>query len=284
MGKYDHLVGFFDAAILTIYRTQPDKYDVETDYFSGALSTSDKHFAEFAQHQQGNCIGLKFGFRAQHNGELVLAVWMPGFKHCSADESAKWSGFAIDPDSLIAESDDRRFQLWVQRYLNGSWYVEEGGIARLRRLVGELNALTLGMVDHALFKFEKLEGLHFPTAQNSHRYHDAHAEVYKRLIDGLKKDCLSALASRLNIPVKNSSNSKTVALLKAILPSHLHDRIVPALEAVSENRRLAAHEARPAPEKIDAFELFNRDLARVGDALECIRNHLANNLGGTVVR
>lgn len=283
MGKFDHSLGFFDAAILTVYRTQPDKYAIETDYFSGALNTSDKHFAEIAPHQQENIIGLRFGFRARHNGELVLAVWMPDFRNCSADESAKWSGFVIDPDTLIAESHDSRYQMWVQRYLIGSWSVQEGGLARLRRLVGELNTLTLGTLEYPLFKSDELSGLHFPAAQNNHRYHDAHAEVYKVLHDGMSKDCLIALASRLNISLENPRNSKTVKLLEAILPPDLRGGVLPALEAVSKNRRLAAHESRPAPEKLDAFELFNRDLASVGKALECIKDHLAKSLGGTVV-
>jgi hypothetical protein len=282
MRNFDHLLGFFDAAILSVYRSQPDKYSVETDYFSGTLSTTDKHFEQLSPHRSENKISLRFGFRTRSNDELVLAVWMPDFENCSSDERTKWIGFEVERTELVSESDDTRYRMWVQRYLEGNWHVEDGGIARTRRIIKELNALTFCAVGRDLYKFRELEGVQFPMAQNSHRYQDAHAELYKLLIDGLDIETLVSMASRLNIALANPKSERTIKLLKAMLPAHLHGSIIPSFDDVSSNRRLAAHHARPAPEKVDAFEMFSRDLVNVNLALECIKSHFSSSLGLTV--
>ena len=50
-----HLVSFFSAEILAVYRSQPDRYRVETDYFS-------RHVNDTGQDAAENSISILFGF------------------------------------------------------------------------------------------------------------------------------------------------------------------------------------------------------------------------------
>lgn len=276
-----HLVGFFSAEILALYASQPDKYTVETDYFSGKINTADPHFEAAAEGIGRNIIRVRFGFRTRKDGDLALAVWMPDLKNCSSDERVKWTGFSPEKDSFVV-GDDARFEMWFQRYMKGSWDVDNGVVARIKDQVRQVNAVTLTTVGTTLFKNEELAELCFPTAQNNHRYHDAHSEAYKLLIDGLDKNALVALADKMGIPLKNPSNAKTLTILRAILPESLHDQCFPAFELVSENRRLAGHQNRPTAKRMEAFEQFNADLTQLEAALKLIKNQLAASLNVTV--
>jgi len=80
-----NIVSFFSAEILAVYSNQPDKYTVETDYFSGEVQKSgDK-----------SIFSVRFGFRTRKDGDLAVAVFMPDLKNCSPDERKKWNGFAL---------------------------------------------------------------------------------------------------------------------------------------------------------------------------------------------
>lgn len=276
-----HLVKFFSGEILALYATQPDKYTIETDYFSGEINTAERHYTAVAESTGTNIIGVKFGFRTRKDGDLALAVWMPDLKRCSSDELMKWTGFSLEKDSFSV-GPDARFEMWFQRYMKGSWDVDNGVVARIKDQVREANAITLTTVGTPLFKFEELAQLRFPMAQNNYMYHDAHSEVYKLLIDGLDKNTLVALANKLGIPLTNPGSARTLAILRAILPQILHDQCFPAFDLVSENRRLAAHQNRPSPERMQAFEQFNTDLTRLEVALDLIKTQLAASLKVTV--
>ena len=274
------LLSCFSADILAIYRDQPDKYNFETDYFSGEINTADQHIEAAAESNAKNTIHVKFGFRTRTDGDLSVAVFTPDLTNCSSDEQAKWSGFALDDTAFSAEPDER-FEMWCQRNFEGNWNVNNGVIAQLKDRVREINAITSTTVGKPLFKFE-LGGLCFPTAQNNHKFHDAHSEAYKLLIDGFDKNTLIALAYKLGIRLKNAGNSKTVATLKELLPESLHDQIFASFEVISRNRRLADHESRPAAVKMKAFEQFNTDMTNVEAALELIKGHFAASLKVTV--
>src|ERR1039457_1754101 len=69
-------------------------------------------------------------------------------------------------------------------------------------LIHPVNGLTNEAVGKPLLKHELKESLSFPEAENSHRYEDAHKELYGYLIDGLDSECISLLATRLGRPIK----------------------------------------------------------------------------------
>ena len=134
-------VNFYSAEMLAVYASQPDKYAVETDYFSGTIKTADRSYEEIAANNRENIVSVRFGFRTKVSGDLALAVWMPDLQD-TEDEFTKWHGFLAQPDTLTTRP-DARFDRWVQRYLNGSWGVENGAIARIRDQVRKLNILSI---------------------------------------------------------------------------------------------------------------------------------------------
>ena len=266
-------VNFYSAEMLAVYASQPDKYSVETDYFSGTIKTADRYDQEIAANNQNSILSIRFGFRTKVRGDLALAVWMPDLQRASEDEFAKWHGFFGQPDTLI-ERPDARFDMWVERYLNGRWGVENGAIARTREQVLNLNSLTVSAVGKPLFKSSDLPGVCFPIAQNNHKYHDAHSELYMVLIDGLNKDAMKALGERLAVPLKGAANRKPLKLLEELFPNSS----LKGLYVISRNRRLAAHGERPAAQGLDAFERFNADLNGVIEALRGIASDLQARL------
>ena len=90
-----HLVGFYGAEILSLYSNNPEKYTVETDYFSGSIETSPHHYEQSSQHTRRQIINVRIGFCTKQDGDLAIAVWIPDLKNSSPDELIKWSGFAV---------------------------------------------------------------------------------------------------------------------------------------------------------------------------------------------
>ena len=265
-------VNFYSAEMLAVYESQPDKYAVETDYFSGTIKTADRYYEEIAEDTRKNIVSIRFGFRTKVSGDLALAVWMPDLQN-TEHEYTKWHGFLAQPDTLTKRP-DARFDMWVQRYLNGSWGVENGAIARMREQVRKLNSLTVSAVRKPLFKSSDLPGVCFPIAQNNHQYHDAHSELYKALIDGLNTDAMKALGAKLAVTLKDADNRKSLKLLKELFPN----TSLNGLDVIFGNRRLAAHGERPAAQGMEAFERFNADLNGVIEALRGIASDLQARL------
>ncbi len=274
-------VSFYNAAILGPYRDQPDKYSVETDYFEGEVATTDHYFEEHARSSGAEIISVRFGFRTMVGGDLALAVWMDDLRKSSPDEQAKWDGFSVGSESL-ATGQDARFEMWVERYMNGSFDVENGALARTKEHLRDLNALTFCTVGKLLFDEEDLPGLCFPAAQNNHRYHDAHSEAYKLLIDGLNKEALVALSQKLNIPLATPENNKTLKLLGELVESDVWGSISPAFAIISKNRSSAGHRSRPAAQRMDAFEQFNSDMTNIATSLGRLKDYLASKLRFTI--
>jgi hypothetical protein len=276
----ENFVLFFSAELLALYANQPDRYSVQTDYFSGEIETSAGHFDE-ARAAGQHLIRVRFGFRTMRSGDLALAVLAPDLKDASPDEKAKWLGFGIDKDALSLDA-DLRFEMWVDRYIHGSWEVENGVISQIKQEVYDLNALTDGAVGVALFGDAEMATLSFPTAQNNHRYHDAHSEAYKFLIDGLSKEALKRLAGKLGIALKAPDSARTLKLLEQLLPEDVAKTVQNAFDVISKNRRLADHQKRPQAEAMPAFEVFDADLRRVVTAMQLLKSTLSARLGISV--
>src|SRR5690606_17004031 len=118
-------IRYFSIEVLSIYRGQPEKYNVRTDYFEGEIETRSDYCEQHAAPSGKRILSVQFGFRSLRNGELALAVYMPSLVRSSQDELRKWAAFELQPDSLSPEYDER-FEMWVRRYIKGSWSVEDG--------------------------------------------------------------------------------------------------------------------------------------------------------------
>ena len=117
----------------------------------------------------------------------------------------------------------------------------------------------------------------YPAAQNTHRYEDAHRELYGVLIDGLDKKAIEELGNRLGRPI-NAQNSRTRDALAKIMPAANDAIFSDPLENISAHRRLASHKVRPAARPMRAFEQFTADLESSHSALRHLRTALESEL------
>lgn len=276
----DRIIGYFDPSVLAAYRAEPDKYEVKTDLFEGEVRTTESHYASLDEAARSAAyIGVRFGFRTLADGSLALAAYLPDLVDRSGEHLARWQGFSIREPHWSDYRDDERFKRWVQRYFEGSWDVDNGPARYLVEGIRLINGLTKESVGRALFDLAHEPHIDFPSAQNSHRYEDAHRELYRLLHDALDKDCLEALGRLIGRPV-NARSSKTMDALKKLLPSiGANVEFASAMERVSEERRKASHKQRPPAVSFKAFEAFTRDLTECVRALTALRESLEQELG-----
>ena len=174
--------------------------------------------------------------------------------------------------------DDPRFSNWVKRYLEGSWEVDNGPGFRLVQQIERLNGLSMQAVSSKLFAVDKPVA-DFPDAQNTHRYEDAHGELYKVLLDGLDRDCIERLATRVGRPMNLKSDRTLNALVKVFPGFEGNPKFQDPLSNVSEQRRKSHHKERPPAQPMKAFEQFGVDLEGCVEALEILCGTLEQELG-----
>jgi hypothetical protein len=272
-----HVMRYYRPAVLAMFHSQADKYTIHTDEFEGEVRVRSSHYALHEGTDNQSYLNVGFGFRACKNGEWAVAAWGPDLNRASADEQQLWSGFQIDDDTLTAADYDTRFMKWVRRYIDGSWDVEPGPIAGLATVVGELNSITECVVSVPLFSSKEIRGLCFPLAENNHRYHDAHAEVYKLIIDGPNREAIKRLVDKLGVSV-NPEGKWTKKALGLLLLDAVRPAVIDPLERVSKQRRLAGHQERPEARSFPAFEEFGKDMRALVAGLETLRDDLAERL------
>jgi hypothetical protein len=163
--------------------------------------------------------------------------------------------------------------------VNGSWDVEMGILSKLRSLVHLINGLTEEGVGVPLFKHEDSSNLHFPAAENTSRYEDAHRELYGYLVDGLNKECITKLGTHVGSPI-NSANLKTLDALKKVLPVLKSSTLFTSVfDKLSAKRGSASHGVRGPATRYSAFDEFANDLTGYVSALEELREELEKTLG-----
>ena len=97
--------------------------------------------------------------------------------------------------------------------------VDNGPLFYLRETIQIVNGLTAELVGIPLYKHELDDRqVSYPAGENTHRYEDAHKTLYGYLIDGLDKDCMSALGTERGKTLKIGSK-KSVEALKMLYPA-----------------------------------------------------------------
>jgi hypothetical protein len=277
--RADHLLAYFTPDVLAAYMAQSDKYTVQTDYFEGEVATMGAYFERLeAESRTDESISVRFGYRTTADGELAVVIWAPDLVEKSPFHLDRWKTFAIDKESTawLAYDQDTRFSLWVRRYLEGDWEVDDGPGAALGERIALVNGLTLEAVGLRLFDVDDVRVM-FPGAENSHRYADAHRELYGILVDSLDKPTIEALAELGGQPVKCASE-KTLHCLRKVFPALTDVAFSSPLAQVSDQRRLATHKVRPAAESMKAFEAFTTDLHRCVAAMDVLLAVLEDKL------
>jgi hypothetical protein len=256
---YNRIVGFFDQRILAVYKSEPDKYVLETDNFEGTLRRvyDDDDYAIAEDH-----IDIRFGYRTLASGNLALAVFLPDLVEKSASHVKQWAGYHLESPEWTTEPDPR-FKMWKDRYLEGSWNVENGPRYHLENTIATINALCIEVVGKALFTFPNNPALNFPVAQNTYAYQDAHKELYSYVIDGLDKQTIGLIAAHQHVMLNLNSDTTVKALKRALPLLPTTSLLWDALEKVSDERRLAGHKVRPKAKQFPAFEEFTKDLEAV---------------------
>lgn len=271
------ILGFFNPAVLAPYREQADKYTITTDHFEGRVTVTSAYFAQLDEAARDReYIDVKFGYRTLKDGDLSIAAYLPDLVDHSPNHLDRWRPFVVDAADWVEEDQDVRFSLWYRRYLEGDWNVENGPAFQLVSEINLINGLSREAVGTRLFAVDD-PNISYPAAQNTHRYEDAHRELYSLLIDGLDKGAIEELGKRLGRPI-NAQNSRTRDALAQIVPAATAAVFADPLENISAQRRLASHKVRPAAKPMRAFEQFTADLESCYSGLRHLRIALASEL------
>ena len=135
----DRIVSFFEADVLNLYTSHPDKYELNTDFFEGVLETTNTYFNELESSERlDEYIRIRFGYHRKKDGTLCIVVVLSDLKEAPKTEQRKWGPFIVDKSSLSKE--DKRFKMWYDRYIEGSWEVESGPRKRLSHIIEKINA------------------------------------------------------------------------------------------------------------------------------------------------
>ena len=272
------VLGFFEPEVLAGYREQPDKYELKTDHFEGHLGISSDYYERLNHDgRDKEYIEVRFGYRTLRNGELKLAVFLPDLVDKSSGHAARWNAFLIETGDWLEQDKDERFSLWLRRYMEGDWGVDNGPAFQLLEEIKLLNGLAIEAAGQRLFAVDD-PNIPYPAAQNTRRYEDAHRELYGALVDGLDKAGIEHLGRRLGRPV-NAQSMKTLAALAVIVPAVTVDPTFDdPIKNVSEQRRRASHRVRPPATPMPAFEQFTDDLQLCHRALRLLRMTLETEL------
>ena len=256
----DRIVSFFEADVLNLYTSHPDKYELDTDFFEGVLETTNTYFNELESSERlDEYIRIRFGYHRKKDGTLCIVVVLSDLKEAPKTEQRKWGPFIVDKSSLSKE--DKRFKMWYDRYIEGSWEVESGPRKRLSHIIEKINACCKTLVNEPLYSAVPDNSIIYPISQNSHAYEDAHQRLYGFLVDSLSKKCLLDFANLRNKTIPKAEEMRLPTLLRHVFSefdkgSKLHT----LLSKVSEKRSKPSHGVRAPAKGSNAFEDFWSDL------------------------
>lgn len=256
----DRIVGFFEADVLNLYTSHPDKYELDADSFEGVLETTNAYFNKLESSGRLNeSIHIRFGYHSKKDGTLCIAVVLSDLKGAPEIEQRKWVPFFIDKSSLSQE--DSRFKMWCDRYIEGSWEVESGPRKRLSCIIEKINACCKTLVDEPIYTAVPDNSIIYPISQNSHAYEDAHQRLYGFLVDSLSRECLLEFANLRNKPIPDAKNMRLPTLLRHVFSEFdKNSKLHTLLAKVSEKRSKPSHGIRDLAEESNAFENFWNDL------------------------
>jgi hypothetical protein len=127
---YDELLGYFDPQVLAAYRTEPDKYRIETDTAHGTVMLTEKYCQELeAANKTDDFIYIPFGYRMhQGEGSRAIVVFLHDLFQKSKGHVQRWSGFRLSNSQW--SQNDEGFNIWARRNLAGEWTGGAGVCAR----------------------------------------------------------------------------------------------------------------------------------------------------------
>jgi len=267
--EHEKYFQYFDRAVLNFYRTNSHAYHLKEDDMGGEIRISDNW--EESMEKEHPYIELKFAFRKLDNEFVCIGVFMPSFKDkVSEKDHRKWIAFHIENPSF--HKSNNGFDRWVNRYINGSWEVDDGPKIKIERELKLINSLTKIKFKKNLFKHDEYRLVNYPVAENNEEYTKSILELYRLVIDGMEKECLVNISNHLEINL--TDKKKRLNSLKEIIPKELESKIYKPFNAINR-KRMPIH---GIPSKgiipYTAFETFNTDLKNICNALGELKNWL----------
>ena len=225
---------------------------------------------------------LDFGLAGTENG--LLPRMPPIYRKHLPTSSSSGLDSAYKRGRVCRRPGGHPFSEMVVTVHLGDWNVEEGPIATLDRVVKQINAITECVVCAPMFAATDLRRLCFPSSENTHRYEDAHAELYRLIVDGLDKDVITAVGKKLGITV-TAGNKRTLDALEMLFPQEpVRAAVRTPLDVVSEQRRRASHKERSPAQSFPAFEEFEKNLRAIISSVSIVRDDLAERLNVNIER
>ncbi len=269
--EYERLLLYFHRTVLCHYRASPDLYSLEEDDMGGELKTICDDTEDALQRPY---FQVRFGFRRLTDGRVCVAAFGPDIEKLPESEGLIWRGHLIQSPEFT--ENDPAFERWVNRYLEGSWEVEDGPKCKTERLVRLIRALTRKTLGKALLRFPENPLINYPIAENTDAYAKAHLELYRLLVDGLDAGALINLADHLKAKV--SDPTKRLNTLKEVLPPNLHPKVYQPLKKCSEERNRNHGVPQVPARSFPAFDEFHKDLIEIADGLAELNGWLENVL------
>jgi hypothetical protein len=216
-------------------------------------------------------IELNFAFRKLVDNTVCLAIPKIFFERKITENNLKvWLAFMIDRPSF--HKDNIEFDRWVDRYINGSWEVEDGPKKQIEIELKLINALTQIEFKSQFFRHDDFRLINYPIAENNEEYVKSINELYRLIIDGMDISTIIKISNYFKINLTN--NSFRLNSLKEILPNELIDKIHTPIKVVSE-KRMPIH-GIPTKGNISfpAFDTFRSDLTSTCKALTHLKKWL----------
>ncbi|MDI9873870.1 hypothetical protein [Flectobacillus rivi] len=264
---------YFSREVLNFYRVNSHIYNLKEDDMGGEIQVSDSW--NESMNSVYPCIQLKFAFRKLENEHMCVAVFMPLFDERVSEENyRKWNAFRIE--NPIFHEINNGFDRWVNRYINGSWKIENGPKIKIEKELRLINSLSKIKFGRNLFKHEEYILVNYPVAENNVEYTKSVLELYRLVIDGMEKECIVQISEFLNIELNDKT--KRLNCVKELLEDDLVEKIHSPLNSLSKKRMpihgIPSQGVVPFP----AFESFNNDLKDIYQALFELRSWLEDKL------
>jgi len=202
---YEPYLAYFDRNALSRYRSLSHLYALDEDDMGGTLEIRDSATLLI---EEDAWFEIRFGFRRLDDGRICLAVFHKDIKDLPPKDRQLWEADRI-PNPCF-QTDDPSFYRWAQRYMEGSWEIEDGPKTLVHRYVLLINALTRQILGEPLFRAANNTLINYPVAENTDAYHKAHLELYRLVGDGMRNKCLIALAQRCGVVLTDSSKTLIV--------------------------------------------------------------------------
>ncbi len=265
----DTFIVFFEADVLNLYTSHPNKYELDNNYYGGVLKTTDAYYYELesADRLNEHILQIRFGYHHKKDGTQCIGVYVPDIKKAPDIERKKWDNLIVDK-SLLAKNDER-FEWWHDRMFKNNWDTPFEPKGQLSYIIKKINACCKTLVNQPLYTAVPDNSIIYPISQNTHAYEDVHQRLYGFLVDSLSRECLLEFANLRNKTIPDAKNMRLPTLLRHVFNEfNKNSKLHTLLAEVSKQRSKPSHGVRDAAKESNAFEDFWNDLKIAVEAYE----------------